>query len=49
MAVDYTENQISKLIKNGKKENVDFRVVYFGNKREVKMIQTCSNKYQNKT
>lgn len=29
---------VSKLLKQGKKENIDYRIVHFNNKIEVKMI-----------
>jgi len=32
------DKQIAKLIANGKKENIDFRVIYFSDQREIKMI-----------
>jgi len=34
-----TQKKIDKLKEKGYEENVDFRIVYFGNKFEVKMIR----------
>ena len=34
-----TEQQIKDLIAKGKKENIDFRIVHFGTRTEVKIIK----------
>jgi len=39
MICNDTKNKVKKLIKQGLKENIDFRIVYFSNKTEVQMIR----------
>jgi cytochrome oxidase Cu insertion factor (SCO1/SenC/PrrC family) len=39
MICNNTKDKVKELIKQGLKENIDFRVVYFSNKTEVQMVR----------
>lgn len=38
MKITYTDNQIQWLLSLGLKENIDFRIVYFNQYKEIKII-----------